>query len=82
MVSASKLASERMQLDLLKITLSSTPQGERVRDYTLPRPSRNLKVVHDSGDNNVCDHLSPRESARNAKQQHLHYSCRMYIFKT
>ena len=79
MVSASKLASKRMQLDLLKITLSSASQGERVRDYTPLCPSRNLKVVHDSGDTDVCDHLSPRESTRNAKRQYLHYSCRTYI---
>ena len=67
MVSASKLASVRMQLDLLKTTLSSAPEGERLRDSTPLRPSRNLKVVYDSGDVDVCDQLCPRESTRNAK---------------
>ena len=45
MVLASKLASERMQLDLLIITVSRAPQGEHVRDYTPLRPSHNLKVL-------------------------------------
>ena len=36
MVSASKLASERVQLDLLKLTLSFAPQGEHVSIFTLP----------------------------------------------
>ena len=55
MVSASKLASERMQLDLLfKITLSSAPQEECVvRGYVPLHTSRKLKVVHDSGDVDV-----------------------------
>ena len=79
MVSASKLASERMQFDLIKITLSFAPQGERVGNYTPLRPSRNLKVVHDSEDVDVCDRLCTRESTRNTKQQCLHYSCRTYI---
>ena len=79
MVSASKSVSERMQLDLFKSTVSSAPQGEHVRDYTPLRPSHNLKVVHDSRDVDVCDHLCTRESTRNAKQQSVHYSCRTYI---
>ena len=36
MVSASKLASERVQLDLFKLALSFAPQGERVSIFTLP----------------------------------------------
>ena len=79
MVSASKLSSERMQFDFFKITLSSAPQGGHVRDYTALHPSRSLKVVHDSGDVVVCDHLCLHESTSNAKPQYLHYSCRTFL---
>ena len=36
MVSASKLASEKVQLDLFKLTLSSAPHRELVSIFTLP----------------------------------------------
>ena len=66
MVSALKLASEKMQFYIFKTTISSEPQGERVQDYTPLSPLRNLSVVHDSGDVDVCDQLCPHKSTGNA----------------